>query len=152
LQILVTISIMFTFAWLLFRKNLATISDIGATILITFYLGFFPAHFIMLRQLGAAAVPAFWLQPGLRYLFLVLLIVSASDVFAYYAGKRFGKNLLSPRISPKKTVEGSVIGTLSAMVVAVVVCLLIHIHWFHGIFLGGLISVVAQMGDLSESL
>lgn len=152
-QIVVTLGIIFTFAWLLFRKKPASISDIGATILMFFYLGFLPAHFILLRQIGVEqGILDFWLQPGLRYLFLVLFIVSASDVFAYYGGKRFGKKLLSPKISPKKTIEGSVTGFVGAVLIAIAAALLFEINWVHGAVLGVFISLVAQMGDLSESL
>jgi phosphatidate cytidylyltransferase len=151
-QIVVTTGIIFTFAWLLFRKNPASISDIGGTILMFFYLGFLPAHFMLLRQIGAQNIPQFWLQPGLEYLFLVLFIVSASDVFAYFGGKRFGKKLLSPKISPRKTVEGSIAGMIGAVTVGIIVSLLFGINWIHGTVLGLIISVVAQVGDLSESL
>ncbi len=151
-EIIVTVGIIFTFAWLLFRKNPASISDIGGTILMFFYLGFLPAHFILLRGLGADHIPQFWLQPGLKYLFLILLIVSASDIFAYYGGKRFGKKLLSPKISPKKTIEGAVAGTSMAIFVGTIAAYFFQIYWFHGAILGIIISLVAQMGDLSESL
>jgi phosphatidate cytidylyltransferase len=151
-QVVVTMGIIFTFAWLLFRKTPASICDIGGTILMFFYLGFLPAHFIVLRQMGSHATPNFLLQPGLRYLFMILFIVSASDVLAYYAGKRFGKNLLSPKISPKKTIEGSAAGTLFAVIIAIFASLLFGFPWVHGAILGVIISFIAQIGDLSESL
>lgn len=151
-QIVVTLGVIFAFAWLLLRKVPASICDIGGTIMMFFYLGFLPAHFILLRQIGADTVPAFWAQPGLGYLFLILFIVSASDIFAYYGGKRFGKKLLSPQISPKKTLEGSVVGTTGAALIAVVASLFFGIPWFHGVILGVIIALVAQVGDLSESL
>lgn len=151
-DVVVTLGIIFTFVWMIFRKNLASISDIGGTILMFFYLGFLPAHFILLRQLGADQITEFWFQPGMRYLFLVLFIVSASDIFAYYGGKRFGKKLLSPQISPKKTIEGSLVGMLLAVIIGTVAALLFGIAWFHGVMLSVLISLIAQIGDLSESL
>src|SRR4051812_44176912 len=42
-QVIITIAVIFTFGWLLFRKNIASISDIGGTIMMVFYLGFLPA-------------------------------------------------------------------------------------------------------------
>ncbi len=152
LDVVATMGVIFTFAWLLLRKNMASISDIGGTIMTFFYIGFLPAHFILLRQLGATDDMPFWVQPGLRYLFLLIITVSASDIFAYYGGKRFGKNLLSPQISPKKTVEGSLTGTIAAILCAGLVAWVFRIPVLHGLALGGIISVVAQVGDLSESL
>jgi len=151
-DIVVTLGLIFTFSWLIFRSKMATISDIGGTILMFFYLGFLPAHFIVLRNLGQEASQPVWAQPGVGYIFLILFTVSACDVFAYYGGKRFGKKPLSPQISPKKTIEGSVVGMGSAVLIAAVSAMLFGIHWGHGAVLGVLISLVAQVGDLSESL
>ncbi len=151
-QVAVTVGLIFTFAWLLLRKKPASISDIGGTIMMFFYLGFLPAHFILIRQLGHDSHLPVWQQSGVFYLMLILLVVSASDIFAYYGGKRFGKNLLSPQISPKKTVEGSVVGTSAAVLVGLVAALAFHLPWYHGLIFAALISLVGQMGDLSESL
>ena len=47
------------------------------------------------------------LPEGTALLFYLLLVISFSDIFAYFGGKIFGKSLLAPSISPKKTWEGS---------------------------------------------
>ncbi len=47
---------------------------------------------------------------GREALFLLLLTVIVSDTAQYYSGRAFGRRLLAPRISPKKTVEGAVGG------------------------------------------
>lgn len=64
-----------------------------------------------------------WLhaQPkGAFVVFLLLVIIWASDVGAYFSGKAFGKRQLAPMISPKKTWEGVVGGILLAIAAAFV--------------------------------
>ena len=55
---------------------------------------------------------------GPRWLMLALAIVWAADSGAYFAGRRFGRTKLSPRISPNKTVEGLLGGVVAGMVLA----------------------------------
>ena len=84
-------------------------------------------------------------------LFLILLVVAA-DVGAYFAGRRFGRNKLAPRVSPGKTWEG----VLGAFVAAAVLAAL-GVWWLRvdapRFFALCLIVVVASIvGDLTESL
>jgi phosphatidate cytidylyltransferase len=48
--------------------------------------------------------------PGREALFLLMLTVMVSDTAQYYSGRAFGRRLLAPSISPKKTIEGAVGG------------------------------------------
>ena len=60
-------------------------------------------------------------QPhGNRWLLVALMIIWAADSGAYFAGRKFGRTKLSPRISPNKTVEGMVGGIVAGMLVALV--------------------------------
>ena len=92
---------------------------------------------------------------GHRWLLVALALVWAADSGAYFAGRRYGKRKLAPRISPNKTVEGAVGGLLAALVVALVLAP------FAGASLGQLplVAVVtlfaaafSVVGDLFESL
>ena len=58
-------------------------------------------------------------QPnGHRWLLIALLVIWAADSGAYFAGRKFGKHKLSPRISPNKTIEGLVGGMIASLVIA----------------------------------
>ncbi len=81
------------------------------------------------------------------------LLVWATDTFAYYTGRAFGRRPLAPAISPKKTMEGSLGGVAGAVVVAVVLklTLLPFLAWAHLAALALIGGVVSQLGDLAES-
>jgi phosphatidate cytidylyltransferase len=91
---------------------------------------------------------------GYKLVFFLLLVVWLGDTGAYYVGKQFGKHKLSPRISPKKTIEG-LIGGISASIIAAVV---IHYTFFpkfpilHAVIAGVLLSIAGVIGDLAESM
>ena len=92
------------------------------------------------------------LPEGTALLFYLLLVISFSDIFAYFGGKRFGKSLLAPNISPKKTWEGSFSGVVGGgLVGAVFGELTMSMFWLYGLILAMLLAVVGQLGDLVES-
>ena len=144
-QIIITAGVLFTVIWMICRKDRPGIADIGATILMFFYLGYLPAHFILLRQIEMQNL-------GLYYLFFTLFAVSFSDIGAYYGGKLFGKTLLSPGISPKKTVEGFISGWITGLSVALLFGLCVHLPILHLLILGSILPFVGLLGDLFESL
>jgi phosphatidate cytidylyltransferase len=90
---------------------------------------------------------------GRRLLFLLFLVVGCSDTFAYFGGRTLGRTLLFPRVSPKKTVEGSVIGLVGSLLAAGA-----YVHWGwltaplgKMLVLAGCLAVASQVGDLVES-
>jgi phosphatidate cytidylyltransferase len=83
----------------------------------------------------------------------ILLILWASDTGAYFAGTRFGKRKLFERISPKKSWEGSIGGTILALLMAILVGFnfeLLPLWQWIGVAV--LIVVGGTYGDLVESL
>jgi phosphatidate cytidylyltransferase len=166
--ILLTVGICASFFRLLFRRNLppATIADIATTILGFIYVGFLPSHLVLLRNLyppNVEPIASPLQQPGLAYVWATLFIVWATDVFAYFIGKKWGKHLLYPLISPKKTVEGAIGGFLASIIWSVIVVHLAdnviftnttpfnHSFWLAAL-MGAAISIAAQLGDLCESM
>lgn len=98
-------------------------------------------------------------RAGAAVVLLPLLLTWASDTGGYFVGRAFGKRRLIPSVSPGKTVAGAV----GAVVVTVVVCVLytrlvlrpaaqLAFSPMGALLFGALISVVAQLGDLVESL
>lgn len=90
---------------------------------------------------------------GSDLVFFLLLVVWMGDAGAYYFGRLFGRTPLS-RISPKKTIEGSIGGMMTSIVTAVV----IHLTFFpefpllHALIAAALLSSAGLVGDLAESL
>ena len=93
---------------------------------------------------------------GIDKVLLALFIVWATDIGAYLIGRRFGKRKLLAKVSPNKTVEGSLGGIISALIVAAVFMLLrrgvYEPHNFFVMLLFVMIfSICGQFGDLVES-
>jgi phosphatidate cytidylyltransferase len=84
-------------------------------------------------------------------LFLLLLVVAA-DVGAYFAGRRFGRHKLAPRVSPGKTWEGVGGGVVGATIVAIIGALWLHMPFLLFIALCVVVVFASIVGDLTESL
>lgn len=87
------------------------------------------------------------------FLVSVLITIWICDSAAYFIGKKFGKNKLFERISPKKTWEGAIAGFVFA-IISFFLVMKIFIPAFpliHSLVLGAIIGIVGQFGDLAES-
>ena len=92
------------------------------------------------------------LPDGTALLFFLLFVISFSDIFAYFGGKRFGKSMRAPTISPKKTWEGSFFGVVGGGIVGAVFGeITMSMFWLYGMLLAMVLAVVGQFGDLIES-
>lgn len=124
-------------------KNKITIDQVSVILLGVVYIGFGFNYMIEARLA----------DNGLFWTIMVFICIWASDAGAYFVGSKLGKTPLWPQISPKKSVEGAIGGVIIAMMFAV------GFAWYapdllsisKALWLGFLIAVVGQLGDLIQS-
>ncbi len=124
------------------RDNSQAIVGISTTLFGVLYVAWFLSFLIKIRNLGG----------GQDYLAAIILITKSSDIGAYLIGSRFGRHALIPRISPKKSVEGSIGGVLFSILAAVLSKPFLGFAYTHLIAMGVVLGILAELGDLSESL
>ena len=128
----------------------------GLTCMALVYLGLPFAHFILLRELtGPVHTLPLWgrMSLGEALLWTVMFATWASDTFAYFGGRAFGKTKLLPKVSPKKTREGALCGFIGCVAT---VWLLGNVWLGYPLLpillLGIGIGIFAPLGDLVESI
>ena len=84
-------------------------------------------------------------------LLMAVLPLWAGDTAAIFAGKAFGRHLLAPSISPKKTIEGAVANLLACVVTAWMLGSFIKVPALPAVICGVTAGVLGQVGDLFES-
>ncbi|MFA7417245.1 MAG: phosphatidate cytidylyltransferase [Acholeplasma sp.] len=100
--------------------------DLGKAFTIINYVGLGAASITILRYLGV------------RFIVYVALISMVTDIFAYFFGIAFGKHKMVPRISPKKSWEGAIAGTIFGTLIAAT----------FAIFYGVIFSPEGFLGDV----
>ncbi|HTR71414.1 MAG TPA: phosphatidate cytidylyltransferase [Mycobacteriales bacterium] len=130
-------------AWRVPRGTDGLVADVSSSLLALIYVGYLAGF------AGLMLAPA----DGDRRVTCFIATVVASDVGGYAAGVLFGKHLLAPRISPKKSIEGLAGSVLMCAVVGSILCVtLLHAHWWQGVLFGLATVVTATLGDLGESM
>ena len=143
-----------SFCAVLFKLRQPYIAKVATTVFGAIFC-WLPTYVYLIRGIGAPGKGFLTLaktNPGLGYLIMMFFIILATDIGAYFFGKRFGKHQLSPEVSPKKTVEGCVAGSLLAIITAVIFGFILKLTLVQSILSGIIITFFAQIGDLSESL
>ena len=113
--------------------------------------------------MGLLVLIPFWLSinairshpHGPLLLMFCFIMVWAADIGAYFAGRRFGKTKLMPKVSPGKSWEGFIGGLLLSMIVASIVSAVVDIHfsgWFLLMLFVILLNIYSVVGDLLESM
>ncbi|WP_461219529.1 phosphatidate cytidylyltransferase [Lapidilactobacillus salsurivasis] len=126
-------------------KNRTNIDDIGINTLAIVYIGNGFHSLVAVRGVHG---------DGLAMLCFILVVIWSTDIGAYSFGRKIGKHKLWPAISPNKTWEGSIAGTVCALVIGAIYLHFFPVgyHNFWGMMVLTLIfSIFGQMGDLVES-
>ncbi len=91
---------------------------------------------------------------GLAWTLTLILLTWLGDTGAFLTGRAWGKHLLFPTISPKKTIEGAIGGMLaSALTAALTVYVFgLGVSPLLGAIIGAVVGLLGQAGDLAESL
>ncbi|HVN68486.1 MAG TPA: phosphatidate cytidylyltransferase [Candidatus Binatia bacterium] len=113
------------------------------TLLAVLYIGKLLTYFVFIRQIPGNGI---WLT------YYVIVLIVLTDTFGMVVGTLIGRHSLT-KISPKKTVEGS-IGSLAIVTLAGAGAMWVpqlHLQWWQGAVLGFATSIAAQVGDLVES-
>jgi phosphatidate cytidylyltransferase len=136
-----------------FRRNDNTnaIVGISTTLFGVIYVAWFFSFLIKIRAFMPEVDGA-----GVKLLAFILLITKCGDMGALIVGSSFGKTPLLKKVSPNKTIEGSIGSCLASVLAAVLGKGLIpaelNLTIGHIALMGAFFGVIGQIGDLSESL
>ncbi|OGU55191.1 MAG: phosphatidate cytidylyltransferase [Ignavibacteria bacterium RBG_13_36_8] len=136
----------------LFRNKNSAISNLGSTFLGILYIGLFSAALVSIREFYSGS-PLLYNEGG--YIILSMLAsIWICDTAAFFIGIAFGKHKIFPRVSPKKSWEGSIAGFIFAVLTMIAAreILIDFISMRDAVFMGGLIGIFGQAGDFVESL
>lgn len=130
----------FTLPIIIYHNNkIYSINDALFLIGVTFFLGISFNLFITLRAYSV------------MHIFYLFIITAATDIYAYVSGSLVGKRKLLETISPKKTWEGLIVGTIFGVLIASVfyyIAIDANISLIILILGTTLLSLIGQLGDL----
>lgn len=149
---LIFLTIITLFIVIIFSNIRYSIVDISLTFFGIFYIAFLFSFIVLTRNMNG----------GRYYIWLVFIGAFATDTFAYFCGRFFGKRKILPVISPKKTLEGSIGGIIGCIIVMTLYRLLLPpeinsvdsisvLPMYHFVILGLLCGIISQIGDWSAS-
>ena len=123
-----------------------TVTDIMITLFGMFYVVFFLSFIPLLHGI----------ENGKYLIWFILFAAWGTDTCAYFIGCKFGKHKFS-KISPKKSIEGCIGGTVGSMILALIYAFALNklvgleISYLYITLTGFVLSILSQIGDLSAS-
>lgn len=142
---LLMLTLLILFATALFNMERISVVDSALSLWGVLYLGGLTGYLMLLRML----------PDGVTYTLLLLIGVWVHDTSAYFIGVKWGIRRFAERISPKKSVEGSLAGIGAVIILFFSVTILfpgfLPVNPLQAVILALGITVFAQLGDLLES-
>lgn len=133
------------FGLLIFSNGKYTVSDISVTLFGIIYVSFLFSFISITRNM----------ENGYLNIWLIFIGAWATDIFAYFTGVSFGKTKILPKISPHKSLEGSIGGVAGCIIVMAAFGLYFQtafdVPLYHFAILGVLCGMVSQVGDWAAS-
>lgn len=150
LNMIVTLAVP-TILIILFAQVIATemrtsFKDIAYTFIGIFYVVFFIMFVAFIDGM----------QNGKILIWYAIFAAWGTDIFAYVIGKHFGKHKFS-KVSPKKSIEGCIGGTIGALIIMLIYTYVANKYWgmnYSYLFIAGIgiiLSLIGQIGDFAAS-
>lgn len=143
---IITITILISFILVISKKTKTDIIDVAITFFGVCYIVLFLMFLSIIRQM----------DNGVWLVWYVFIASWLTDVFAYETGKTIGKHHFTD-ISPNKTIEGCIGGTIGSTICMVAYTIILNnffgfnINLFIIVIAGIILSIIGQIGDLSAS-
>jgi phosphatidate cytidylyltransferase len=146
--VVVVVTVAVCLLWYLWIEKARSTANLAATVLGFFWVGLLGSFAALL--LSPALFPD---RHGEAFFLGAVIATVAYDVGALVVGSKLGRHPLAPSVSPNKTWEGMVGGTVTCLIISALIVGRIH-PWgtANAIGLGILVCVVAPLGDLCESV
>ncbi len=142
---LLMLTLLILFTTVLFNMEKISVIDSALSLWGVVYLGGLIGYLMLLRML----------PDGVIYTFILLIGVWVHDTSAFFVGIKWGMRRFAAKISPKKSLEGSLAGIGSVVILLFSVTILfpgfLPVNTLQAVILGLGITVFAQLGDLLES-
>lgn len=134
------------FAQVVATEMRTTFKDIAYTFIGIFYVVFFIMFVAFIDGM----------PNGKILIWYAIFAAWGTDIFAYFIGKHFGKHKFS-KVSPKKSIEGCIGGTIGAVMLMLIYTYVANTYWgmnYSYLFITGIgiiLSLVGQIGDFAAS-
>lgn len=141
-----TLLVLFSALFFLFRIRdiKQSAGETGLFLLGFLYLPLLMSYLVLLREM----------DHGVKWIFLLLIIVMSGDTAAFYVGSSLGKRKLYPIVSPNKSVEGMIGGLVGSILGALLAgaTFFPELTIVDAVAAAFIVGLLGQLGDLFESL
>ncbi len=158
----VTLGLIFlSFMWyMLVLRHVKPTKAVALTIFAPLLTGFCLSYLVLLRDYAGATNPD--KNNGWWFILFLIALIWIYDVFAWMIGRKIGRHKMSPSVSPNKSWEGTIAGTVGVLagsiaLWAIIRALMGHLKygWFTiwvALVIAVIVCIFGPLGDLAESL